>query len=157
MSAPLLQQDEQVVFTAHPHPYGMMGTYLLTLGFYEFWRRATYFVVTDQRVILSKGRVTRSQRAVPIDMVQDASVTTSLGLGNVIVSTAGGPQSVERFGPMAAPTARRMAEVVLGQRRQARGPDVMDQLKKLAELRDAGVLTPEEFEAKKAELLRRLT
>jgi len=33
-------------------------------------------------------------------------VTTLLGLGNVVVSTAGGPQSVERFGPMAAPTAR---------------------------------------------------
>lgn len=35
-------------------------------------------------------------------------------------------------------------------------PDVMDQLKKLGELRDAGVLTPEEFDAKKADLLDRL-
>lgn len=35
-------------------------------------------------------------------------------------------------------------------------PDVMGQLKQLGELRDAGVLTPEEFDAKKAELLRRL-
>lgn len=35
-------------------------------------------------------------------------------------------------------------------------PDVYDQLKKLGELRDAGVLSPEEFEAKKAELLGRL-
>jgi uncharacterized membrane protein YagU involved in acid resistance len=33
---------------------------------------------------------------------------------------------------------------------------VTDQLKKLGELRDAGVLTTEEFEAKKAELLARL-
>ncbi|MCR2825376.1 PH domain-containing protein [Microbacterium sp. zg.Y909] len=36
------------------------------------------------------------------------------------------------------------------------GPDVMQQLKQLGELRDAGVVTPEEFEAKKAELLRRI-
>ena len=35
-------------------------------------------------------------------------------------------------------------------------PDVMDQLKKLGELRDAGVLTDEEFEAKKTDLLSRL-
>ena len=35
-------------------------------------------------------------------------------------------------------------------------PDVMDQLKKLGELRDAGVLTDEEFTAKKADLLDRL-
>jgi hypothetical protein len=34
--------------------------------------------------------------------------------------------------------------------------DVLDQIKRLAELRDTGVLTDEEFDAKKAELLRRL-
>ncbi len=39
---------------------------------------------------------------------------------------------------------------------QSVGPDPLDQLKKLAELRDAGVLTAEEFEAKKAELLSRM-
>jgi Domain of unknown function (DUF4429)/Short C-terminal domain len=35
-------------------------------------------------------------------------------------------------------------------------PDAADQLKKHGELRDAGVVTDEEFEAKKAELLKRL-
>jgi Domain of unknown function (DUF4429)/Short C-terminal domain len=35
-------------------------------------------------------------------------------------------------------------------------PDIADQIRKLAELRDAGILTSEEFEAKKAELLGRL-
>ena len=34
--------------------------------------------------------------------------------------------------------------------------DAMEQLRKLGELRDAGVLTPEEFDAKKTELLSRL-
>ena len=32
-------------------------------------------------------------------------------------------------------------------------PDYIDQLKQLAALRDAGILTPEEFEAKKAQIL----
>lgn len=36
------------------------------------------------------------------------------------------------------------------------GPDLLEQLKKLAELRDAGVLTDDEFQAKKAEILARL-
>jgi hypothetical protein len=36
------------------------------------------------------------------------------------------------------------------------GGDVYEQLKKLGELRDAGVLSPEEFEAKKAALIDRL-
>jgi hypothetical protein len=35
-------------------------------------------------------------------------------------------------------------------------PDVAEQLKKLAELRDAGVITADDFEAKKAELLARM-
>jgi hypothetical protein len=33
---------------------------------------------------------------------------------------------------------------------------IMEQIKQLAGLRDAGALTPEEFEAKKAELLKRI-
>jgi len=35
-------------------------------------------------------------------------------------------------------------------------PDALEQLRKLGELRDAGVLTAAEFEAKKAELLGRI-
>ena len=35
-------------------------------------------------------------------------------------------------------------------------PDVLEQLRKLGELRNAGVLTDAEFEAKKAELLGRI-
>jgi hypothetical protein len=38
----------------------------------------------------------------------------------------------------------------------AAGPDITDQLRKLGELRDAGVVTNTEFESKKAELLGRL-
>ena len=35
-------------------------------------------------------------------------------------------------------------------------PDTLDLLRKLGDLRDGGVLTDAEFEAKKAELLRRI-
>jgi len=34
--------------------------------------------------------------------------------------------------------------------------DIIDQIRRLGELRDSGLLTPEEFETKKADLLRRL-
>jgi len=40
--------------------------------------------------------------------------------------------------------------------RAARQPDIYQQLAKLGQLRDAGILTTEEFDAKKAELLSRL-
>ena len=48
------------------------------------------------------------------------------------------------------------AQTVASPMPQAAAPDVMDQLKKLGELRDDGVLTPEEFETKKADLLNRI-
>jgi hypothetical protein len=38
----------------------------------------------------------------------------------------------------------------------APGPSVPDQLEQLASLRDRGIITPEEFEAKKSELLGRM-
>jgi putative oligomerization/nucleic acid binding protein len=39
---------------------------------------------------------------------------------------------------------------------QPRAPDPLAQIERLSELRDRGVITAEDFEAKKAELLRRL-
>jgi hypothetical protein len=36
------------------------------------------------------------------------------------------------------------------------GDSLIEQIRKLGELRDAGILTPEEFESKKADLLSRL-
>jgi hypothetical protein len=39
---------------------------------------------------------------------------------------------------------------------QSRADDTAEQIRKLAELRDSGVLTDEEFETKKRELLSRL-
>lgn len=39
---------------------------------------------------------------------------------------------------------------------QEGGHSIVEQMKQLTELRDMGALTPEEFEARKAELLKRL-
>jgi hypothetical protein len=96
-------------------------------------------------------------------MIQDASLATALGVGSVVLSSAGGALSVQRLSPMTAATAREMVDVILTARKQARGTvapspgsDVMEQLKQLSELRDSGVLSVGEFEAKKTELLRRI-
>ena len=53
------------------------------------------------------------------------------------------PERPARSVPARAPPARRE-------------PDAVDLLRKLGDLRDAGVLTEDEFAAKKAELLRRI-
>jgi membrane protein YdbS with pleckstrin-like domain len=62
-------------------------------------------VVTDQRIITTKGLVSKTQRILPISKVQDASLRTSLWVGHVIVTTAGGSAgaiSMPLLGPSAA-------------------------------------------------------
>jgi hypothetical protein len=44
----------------------------------------------------------------------------------------------------------------MGGQPQSSGPSVPEQIEQLARLRDAGHITPEEFEAKKTELLNRM-
>jgi uncharacterized membrane protein YdbT with pleckstrin-like domain len=118
---PKLNAGETAVFTAQPAAWSLLPAYVLTLGLFEISRRATWFVVTDQRVIKARGIVTRSERAIPVDMVQDATVRTQIGVGTVTVSSAGGGRlSAERFGPLPAATARMLASVILEQRQRAR-------------------------------------
>jgi membrane protein YdbS with pleckstrin-like domain len=119
MAAPRLNPGEQIIFTAHPGGWTLIYAYVLTLGLYAFWRPAKHFTVTDQRVILSKGWVTRTTRFVPIHMVQDAKERIALGVGSVTISSAGGPLSIETFGPMRAADARDMVTVILSQNRAA--------------------------------------
>jgi len=120
MSAPKLQRGEQTILAIHPTAWTLGMAYIFTLGLYELWRRATWFTITDQRVILSKGIVTRTQRSVPVDMIQDATVTTQLGVGWILVTTAGGPASTLRLGPVTSGIAQEIADTILGQRRTAR-------------------------------------
>ncbi|MFJ6680109.1 DUF2510 domain-containing protein [Microbacterium sp. NPDC091382] len=54
----------------------------------------------------------------------------------------------------ALPTAVR--EVAGGETPVTNRDDVIEQIRRIAELRNAGILTPEEFEAKKTELLKRI-
>lgn len=120
MAAPRLQPGERVVFTTRPGAFTLYPAYIFTLGLYELTRRQAHFTVTDQRVIHSSGLLTRRERSVPVDQVQDAAVVTQLGVGKVVVSTAGGRLSTLIFGPMGSKTAHRMAEVILAQRATTR-------------------------------------
>ena len=103
-----------------PAGWNLSVAYLVTLGLYAIARSATHFTVTDRRVIHTSGIITRKQRSVPVHMVQDASVTTQLGVGHVNVSAAGGPLSTLRLGPMGSETAHRMSDAILHARRSAR-------------------------------------
>ena len=59
-------------------------------------------------------------------------------------------------GPAAEPTAPAVAPVVAPAVSATPAPDPMAALNSLADLRDRGAISPEEYEAKKTELLARM-
>jgi uncharacterized membrane protein YdbT with pleckstrin-like domain len=169
-----LQEGEDVLFEAKPGSWATAGFYFWTLGLYAFWRRATHFAITDQRVIMAKGIVSKSQKTLPLDMVQDATVTTGLGVGGLNVSTAGGGQlSQLRLFPMRGEDARHMSEMIIdlrNKKRSASAPSAAapaaappaasgssaDRLRELERLRSEGLLNDDEYAAKRAEALKDL-
>lgn len=128
------------------------------IGFLIFlWLRSYELVVTDKRVY---GKVAFGKRVdLPVDSVS-ATATISLFKG-VSVSTSSGKISF-----LAIKNANEIYEVInnlLVERQQAKTPntgttivqnsDEADMLKKYKDLLDSGVITQEEFDAKKKQLL----
>ncbi len=152
------------------------------LGFkYVEWM-FTHFVVTDRRVIFRTGVLAKHGTEIPLERITNINfsqpiVDRMIGAGDLDIESAG-TQGQSHFENVRHPDAvqqeiYRQIEVDAKRRAawanptvappapaQGASPDpgssVPDQIEQLAELRDAGHITPEEYEAKKAELLGRM-
>jgi hypothetical protein len=91
--------------------------------------------------------VLREQRAEPVELVPGAAVATAAAEKPSVAEQA--------FSFVTGIVKDRLPSRAEETAEQAKS-EVMDQLKELASLRDAGVLTDDEFTAKKTELLARL-
>jgi len=129
----------------------------------------TSFVLTSDRLIYRSGVASRQGREIPLERLNDVSFHQSLlqrmlGAGDLLVES-GGERGQEQFGSFAHPqdtqneihraieaAAARDADRVAGRRELS----PLEQLEKLEELRQRGVITQAEFELKKAKLLDRL-
>ena len=148
------------------------------------WRTAE-FGVTTLRVRghegLLKKRTTDSLLTSITDVQSKSSVLgRTLGFGNIRIMTASGDAGQDNFTsmkgvdafkktileqkaqasaapvPAAAPSVPAAAPVVAAPAPPPPAPDPMATIAELAKLRDAGAITPAEFDAKKAELLARI-
>jgi len=121
----------------------------------------TQYVITNERVVYRAGVFSRSGVEIPLESITNVSFSQTfveriIGSGDLVIESAGeGGQS--RYADIPDPEG--MQRLVYGQR-EARtlslrrgGSSVSDELAGLAELRDRGVLTEEEFEAQKRRLL----
>jgi hypothetical protein len=161
----VLHEDETVILALRPSPgWVVLVNKIASFGLYGVWWKATAFVLTDQRLIYRRGVFNTIERSLPIRFIQDATVVTRwTGISGIMLSTAGGAASFELISPLAPGKARAFKDAIMRAARTSwsaptttdgPSPDFTDTLRKLAELRDAGILTDEEFALKKADILK---
>ena len=127
----------------------------------------THFVLTTDRLIFRSGVLAKFAKEIPLERLNDVTFSQSLwermiGAGDLFIESAGErgqsvfeniprPEAVqvEIYRQMEA-NGQRMSGVV------SRAPSPLDELERLANLRDRGAVTQEEFERKKRDLLDRL-
>jgi hypothetical protein len=109
-----LFDDEEVVLVARPSRLATFPKLVATLGLYSIWRRHDTSVLTDQRILLGKGVVHRSERSIPLARVDDVTFARS-GLSSYADLTIhdGRSGAVKRIGPLTPHTAHRFARETL--------------------------------------------
>jgi uncharacterized membrane protein YdbT with pleckstrin-like domain len=146
----------------------MAGTALWWLFRYVKWR-STNFVVTTDRLIFRSGVLAKNGREIPLDRLNDIAFHQSLfermiGAGDLMIESAG-ERGQEQFTDIPKPA--QVQNVIYAEIDRSKGRDaemisgraqlsIPEQIEKLDELRQRGVLTQAEFDAKKTQLLDRL-
>jgi membrane protein YdbS with pleckstrin-like domain len=145
--------------------------------------RVTHFVLTSDRVIFRHGVLSKRGVEIPLDSINAIHFSQRvwermLGLGDLRIDSASvlgvsefenirKPNRVQNeiYVQMEGNENRKFDRVSDGINAKfgapqapppASTPSITDQIEKLGELRDKGVLSEEEFQAKKAELLQRM-
>lgn len=141
---------------------------------------STHFVLTSDRVIHRAGVIAKNSIEIPLDRIntvffQQRIFERMLGLGDLEIESAS-KDGAQRFEDIRKPPEvqkeiyvqmesnanrkmDRMGAAAHGAPQAAPAPvapSAADQISQLAQLRDAGHITPAEYEAKKAELLGRM-
>ena len=96
-----LHQDERIIMDVLPSKWWTLGRYIFTLGAWAIWRQRHHFVLTNQRIVVTKGMINKSEGSAPLNRIQDAQLQRSpLTGGRIKLSTAGGPLGVDSIGPL---------------------------------------------------------
>jgi uncharacterized membrane protein YdbT with pleckstrin-like domain len=126
----------------------------------------THFVLTTERLIFRSGLVAKFGREIPLERINDVTFSQSLferlvGVGDLLIESAG-EHGQSRFSNIRDPEAvqleiyRQMEATDRTPTPPTRGSNALDDLERLADLRDRGAVTEEEFQRMKRELLDRM-
>jgi len=128
----------------------------------------TQFVLTSERVISREGILAKSALEIPLHRINDVGFKQTifermLGTGNLTIESAG-EHGMNRFLFIRRPekVQNEIYKAMEACEKRIRGgvsapaDDIPAQIEKLASLRDKGIVTAEEFDRKKKELLDRM-
>lgn len=124
-------------------------------------------VLTDRRLLfVQDGIMSQTSEDFPMDKVSSIQWTSGMMMGKITIFASGNKSEITNVGKDdGKEIVDKIRHLISATREQAPAAtpaaaavaaDPLEQLKKLGELRDAGVLTPEEFDAKKMDLLARM-
>ncbi len=121
-------------------------------------------VLTDRRLLfVQDGVMSKKSEDFPIDKVSSVQWSSGLMLGAIIIFASGNKTEIKNVnkddGKEIVDVVRARLSTSAAEPSAAAGasqPDIIGQIRQLGELKEAGVLSVEEFETKKAELLKRL-
>jgi uncharacterized membrane protein YdbT with pleckstrin-like domain len=132
----------------------------------------TYFVLTSDRLITRTGIIAKHSKEIPLERINDVTFSQSViergvGAGDLLIESAGerGQTKISNVRHPEQVQLRIYKEVEENSNRMMRGGQpfptpagnsIPEQIEALARLRDQGVISEAEFEAKKEELLRRM-
>jgi uncharacterized membrane protein YdbT with pleckstrin-like domain len=131
--------------------------------------RTTHFVLTTDRLIVRSGVLSKQSREIPLERINDLSYHQTLferlvSAGDLVIESAGerGQDTFSRIPHPERVEQLIYAEIESNRQRtsgvhiEQQGPSIPNQIAELAKLRDLGVVTDAEFQAKKTELLSRM-
>ena len=147
----------------------LIGVALVWLGVRYLKWRTTNFVLTTDRLIHRAGVLAKQGREIPLERINDLTVNQSIfermiRAGDVLIES-GGERGQSLLTDLPNPFKVQNAIYTEIERAHARTADrtagrrelsVPEQIEKLDELRQRGLITNAEFEAKKVQLLDRM-
>ncbi len=108
-----LQPGEEIVLDLMLSPWWGFARYVFTLGLWAIWRPRHRIVVTDQRLVIVKGIINKSERSVPLARIQDVQLQTSAFSGGAVqLSTAGGSLGVDAVRQLTRADATALADAL---------------------------------------------
>lgn len=145
----LIQPDETIKFA--------------TSGFYDTNTSSVLIVVTNKRILLENKKIFFGSQntEIPLEMVNDISYNSGLVMAKVSITSGTKEHKVSQITKKVVAqlvdTIRQQTELAKNRNNQPQSqpqaPNTVEQLKGLKELLDSGILTQEEFDAKKKQIL----